>query len=57
MNGVDFNDEFSETDFTFRGTGGGVSTWVIIMGTIILGLLVVAILILRPLDESSLGES
>jgi flagellar basal body-associated protein FliL len=55
MNGVDFNDEFSETDFTFRGTGGGVSTWVIIMGTIILGLLVVAILIFMTALKEFLG--
>ena len=55
MNGVDFNDEFSETDCTFRGTGGGVSTWVIIMGTIILGLLVVAILIFMTALKEFLG--
>lgn len=55
MNGVDFNDEFSEADFTFKGTGGGISTWVIIMGTIILGLLVVAILIFITALKEFLG--
>lgn len=45
MNGVDYNDEYSQTDFTFNGTGGVVSTWVIIMGTLIFALLIVSILI------------
>ena len=45
MNGVDFNDDFSEVEFTFIGTGGSVSTWVIVMGTIIFGLLIVSVLV------------
>jgi len=46
MNGIDFNDgDTSEVEFTFVGTGGSVSTWVIIMGTLIFGLLIVSILI------------
>lgn len=45
MNGVDFNDDYSDLIVTFVGTGGGVSTWVIIMGSLIFGLLIVAVLI------------
>ena len=45
MNGVDFNDNVSRCSFTFIGTGGGLSTWVIIMGTLIFGLLIVSVLI------------
>ena len=45
LNGVDFNDDYSKSMFTFIGTGGGLSTWVIIMGTLIFGLLIVSILI------------
>ena len=45
MNGVDFNEDDSPLSFTFQGTGGAISTWVVIMGTIIFGLLLVAIFI------------
>jgi len=45
MNGVDFNDDESELEFAFNGTGGQVSTCVIIMGTLIFGLLIVSVLI------------
>lgn len=45
MNGVDFNDENSEVEFIFTGTGGRISTWVIVMGTLIFGLLIVSVLI------------
>ena len=45
MNGVDFNDENSEIEFLFTGTGGRISTWVIVMGTLIFGLLIVSVLI------------
>jgi hypothetical protein len=45
MNGVDFNEDISRSVFTFVGTGGGLSTWVIIMGTLIFGLLIVSVLI------------
>ena len=45
MNGVDFNDDESDLEYSFNGTGGRVSTWVIIMGTIIFGLLIVSVLI------------
>jgi hypothetical protein len=42
MNGVDFNDDYSQADFTFNGTGGVVSTWVVIIGTLIFALLLLA---------------
>jgi len=45
MNGVDYNDDSSQVHFTFTGTGGAVSTWVIILGTLIFGLLIVSVLI------------
>lgn len=45
MNGVDFNEDISRCNFTFLGTGGGMSTWVIIMGSLVFGLLIVSILI------------
>ena len=45
MNGVDFNDENSELEFMFTGTGGRMSTWVIVMGTLIFGLLIVSVMI------------
>jgi hypothetical protein len=45
LNGIDFNDDYSTADFTFIGTGGSVSTWVIIMGTLIFGLLILAIIV------------
>jgi hypothetical protein len=45
MNGVDFNDDYSEVSFMFIGTGGSISVLVIIMGTLIFGLLIVSVLI------------
>ena len=45
LNGVDFNDDYSTTEFTFNGTGGSINTWVYIVGTMIMGLLIVSILI------------
>ena len=45
LNGIDFNDDYSTAQFTFIGTGGSVSSWVIIMGTLIFGLLILAIVI------------
>lgn len=46
MNGIDFNDGSSEISFTFIGTGSTISTWVIIMGTLIFGLLIISVLVL-----------
>jgi len=45
LNGIDFNDDYSSVEFVFVGTGGSISTWVIIMGTLIFGLLIVSVLI------------
>ena len=45
MNGVDFNDDYSEVSFIFIGTGGSISILVIIMGTLIFGLLIISVLI------------
>ena len=45
LNGIDYNDDYSQVTFTFIGTGGSVSTWVIIMGTLIFGVLILAIIV------------
>jgi uncharacterized membrane protein SpoIIM required for sporulation len=45
MNGVDFNDDYSEVEFAFIGTGSSVSIFVIILGTLIFGLLIISVLI------------
>lgn len=45
MNGVDFNEDYSDLEFIFEGTGGSISTWVVILGTLIFGLLVISVLI------------
>lgn len=45
MNGVDYNDDFSDLTVTFVGTGQGMSIWVIIMGTLIFALLIISIIV------------
>ncbi len=45
MNGVDYNDDFSDVTVVFMGTGQGMSIWVIIMGTMIFALLIIAIIV------------
>lgn len=45
MNGVDYNDDFSDVTVVFIGTGQGMSIWVIIMGTMIFALLIIAIIV------------
>jgi len=45
MNGVDYNDDFSELQVNFIGTGQGMSIWVIIMGTLIFALLIISIIV------------
>jgi hypothetical protein len=45
MNGVDYNDDFSNVNVVFIGTGQGMSIWVIIMGTMIFALLIIAIIV------------
>jgi len=54
MNGVDYNDDSSEVDFTFIGTGGVVPVWVIVMGTLIFGLLIVAMVVCLSSVQRSL---
>lgn len=44
MNGVDYNEDSSVT-VQFIGTGQGMSIWVILMGTIIFALLIIAIVV------------
>lgn len=45
MNGVDYNDDYSDLTVTFVGTGQGLSVMVIVMGTLIFALLIIAIII------------
>jgi len=45
MNGIDFNEPQTSCEFTFVGTGATASTWVIILGTLIFGLLILAVLV------------
>ena len=45
MNGVDYNDDFSDVTVVFVGTGQGMSIWVIIMGTLIFALLIISIIV------------
>lgn len=45
MNGVDFNDDYSDITVTFVGTGQGMSIAVIIMGTLIFALLIISIIV------------
>ena len=44
MNGIDFNDDWTAAEFTFVGTGSNMSALVIILGTLVFGLLIVAVL-------------
>lgn len=45
MNGVDYNDDYSDLTVTFVGTGQGMSIAVIIMGTLIFALLIISIIV------------
>jgi hypothetical protein len=45
MNGIDYNDDYSDLTVVFKGTGQGMSIWVIIMGTLIFALLIIAIIV------------
>ena len=42
MNGVDFNDDQQELTVIFIGTGAAVGVWVLILGTFIFALLIIA---------------
>merc|ERR1711937_305227 len=45
MNGVDYNDDYTDASLVFVGTGQGMSIWVIIMGTLIFALLIISIIV------------
>lgn len=42
MNGQDFNEDYSSATFTFIGTGSNLAIWHFILGTLLIGLLVIA---------------
>ena len=42
MNGVDFNEDQQELTVIFIGTGAAVGVWVLILGTFIFALLIIA---------------
>ena len=44
MNGVDYNDDVTRAGFTFIGTGGNLSLWVILMGSLVIGLVAISVL-------------
>lgn len=43
MNGVDFNDDYSDATMTFIGTGTGMNAWIMVMGVTTLVLLLLAV--------------
>jgi hypothetical protein len=45
MNGEDFNTDHSSAMYTFIGTGGAISLWVVIMGTLVFSLLAISLVI------------
>ena len=45
LNGQDFDEENSDTDFTFVGTGSTLVFWPYVVGTLLIGLLVVALVV------------
>lgn len=45
LNGQDFDEENSDIDFTFVGLGSSLSFWPYVLGTLLLGLLLVAIFV------------
>jgi hypothetical protein len=44
MNGVDHEEQTSEVEFTFVGTGSYLGFWAFILGVLLIGLLVVALI-------------
>jgi hypothetical protein len=44
LNGQDYDEESSEVDFTFVGTGSTLVFWPYVLGTLIIGMLLVAII-------------
>lgn len=45
LNGQDFDDESSDVDFTFVGTGSTLVFWPYVIGTLLIGLLLVALIV------------
>jgi hypothetical protein len=45
MNGQDFDEESSDVDFTFVGTGSTLVFWPYVIGTLLIGLLLVAMIV------------
>lgn len=58
LNGIDFNDEYTKCEFTFIGTGANLSIMVMIMGTLVFAMLIVAVFIfLQGIKEYMLSRS
>ncbi len=45
LNGQDFDEESSDVDFTFVGTGSTLVFWPYVIGTLLIGLLIVALVV------------
>lgn len=45
LNGQDFDEDNSEVDFTFVGTGSTLVFWPYVIGTLLIGLLLVALIV------------
>jgi hypothetical protein len=45
LNGQDFDEETSDVDFTFLGTASSLSFWPYVIGTLLIGLLLVAMIV------------
>lgn len=45
LNGQDFDEDSSEVDFSFVGTGSSLSFWPYVIGTLLIGLLLVALIV------------
>ena len=45
LNGQDFNDESSEVEFTFVGRGSTLVFWPYVVGTLLIGLLLIALIV------------
>ena len=45
LNGQDFDEETSDVDFTFVGTGSTLVFWPYVIGTLLIGLLLIALIV------------
>lgn len=45
LNGQDFDEDSSDVDFTFVGTGSTLVFWPYVVGTLLIGLLLVALIV------------